>query len=631
MAVLLVSRQYILSRKIEAVSNSFHSKTGGYFYVGQNSFNGLRQVEMWNISILNPQKDTVLTIDSISVTVSLLKLIRFKPALSKLDVSGIYLNLITVNDTSQFSFLLKDNNPETPQPAVREKNYAAAINTAWKKLMDVSDVNLRMEKIKVHFKKNDYVRNLVIPVMEGSNGKLNFDVEGLDKLRVDKWRVFASISDEENKIDFNVSCLNKSSNTWIPFFDIDKKPKVAFDNFSASLQKKTDGDASFHFTSSIDSLQLDYWRIASETVTLPSLSQNFNIQVDKSSVTMDSTSTFTLNRLIVKSFIKIDKGTSDKYALGISFNQPSQEIFSSLPKAIFNLFENIQTKGELNYHLNFSIDMEHPDDLIFDSDLKGENFSIVKYGKENFSRINNSFIFDAYDDERYVKSFSVGVDNPDFVPLDQISHYLQYAVLTSEDPSFFYHRGFIEQSFRESLVENIKAKRFVRGGSTISMQLVKNVFLTREKTISRKLQEALIVWLIENQHLVSKERMFEIYLNAIEWGPNVYGIKDAARFYFSKTPTQLTLAESIYLASIIPHPKYYKYSFDKAGMLRPFLTGYYKLISNRMLSKTWITPLDTFNLKPEIQLKGEALRFIVPGDTLPHDSIPEDINQDFFN
>lgn len=131
---------------------------------------------------------------------------------------------------------------------------------------------------------------------------------------------------------------------------------------------------------------------------------------------------------------------------------------------------------------------------------------------------------------------------------------MQYAVLTSEDPSFFYHRGFIPDAFKESMIENIKAKRFVRGGSTISMQLVKNVFLSREKTISRKLQEMLIVWLIENKGLVSKERMFEIYLNAIEWGHGIYGIKEASQFYFSKLPSQLNLAESIFLASIIPDP-----------------------------------------------------------------------------
>lgn len=631
MAVLLVSREYILSHKIASVCESFHERTGGYLEIKKNNFNGIRQVDLSGISILSPGHDTVLTINSVGVTISLLKLIRFKPALSKLEATGIDLNLVTVNDTSRFAFLMKTKTRKTAEPIQSEKNYAAAISNAWNKLMDVADVNLLLQNLQIHFEKNEYVRNLYIPSIAGNNGKLNFDVENHDKLRVDKWRVAASITDEDSRINFNVSCLNKSAGSWIPFFDRDEKPKIAFHNFSASLQKDQTDDVSFHFVSSIDSLQLDYWRVASETLVLPLLSQDLRIKAGKTSIEIDSTSSVKLNLLTIKTFAKVDKGKSGNYSLAISFNQPSQEVFSSLTKAIFNLFEGIQTKGELNYHLNFSIDMDNPDDLVFDSELKGKNFSIVKYGKENFARINNSFLFDAYDGERYVKSFSVGTDNPDFVPLDQVSHYLQYAVLTSEDPSFFYHRGFIEQSFRESLIENIKAKRFVRGGSTISMQLVKNVFLTREKTISRKLQEAMVVWLIENQRLVSKERMFEIYLNAIEWGPNIYGIKDASRFYFDKTPLQLSLAESIYLSSIIPHPKYYKYSFDKTGTLRPFLTGYYKLISNRMLSKTWITPLDTFNLKPEIQLKGEALRFIVPADTLPMDSIPEEINQDFFN
>jgi membrane peptidoglycan carboxypeptidase len=239
-------------------------------------------------------------------------------------------------------------------------------------------------------------------------------------------------------------------------------------------------------------------------------------------------------------------------------------------------------------------------------------------------------MFAAYDKDRFVKSILIGNANPAFESLANISHYLQYAVLTSEDPSFFYHRGFIMDAFRESLIENIKKKRFVRGGSTISMQLVKNVFLSREKTISRKLQEILIVWLIENYQLVSKERMFEIYLNAIEWGPGIYGIKEAAHFYFLKTPAQLTLAESIFLASIIPHPKFYRYSVDTTGEIKPHLASYFKLISNRMLTKTWISPLDTFNLTNQLKLKGPSLNFNNPFFTAPADSL-EDSTPDFFN
>jgi membrane peptidoglycan carboxypeptidase len=114
-----------------------------------------------------------------------------------------------------------------------------------------------------------------------------------------------------------------------------------------------------------------------------------------------------------------------------------------------------------------------------------------------------------------------------------------------------HHRGFLQESFRESIVKNYREHRFARGGSTISMQLVKNVFLSRDKTVSRKAEEALIVYLIENLGLVPKERMLEVYLNVIEWGPNVYGIGEASHFYFNKRPSQLTLQESLFLASVI--------------------------------------------------------------------------------
>ena len=94
------------------------------------------------------------------------------------------------------------------------------------------------------------------------------------------------------------------------------------------------------------------------------------------------------------------------------------------------------------------------------------------------------------------------------------------------------------------------------------MQLVKNLFLERQKTIARKLEEMIITWLIEENRLVSKERMFEIYLNIIEWGPQVYGAQEEARFYFDKDVADLTLAEAIFMAGIIPQPKRFMVSFD---------------------------------------------------------------------
>ena len=148
--------------------------------------------------------------------------------------------------------------------------------------------------------------------------------------------------------------------------------------------------------------------------------------------------------------------------------------------------------------------------------------------------MNEPFEYTVYEQGEPVRSFEIGPANPSFRPFNAVSRYLPLAIMQSEDAGFFYHNGFIPSAIRESLIQDIKERRFARGGSTLSMQLVKNVFLSRNKTIARKLEEMLIVWLIESDHLTSKERMFEVYLNIAEWGPMIYGAAEASRYYFAK-------------------------------------------------------------------------------------------------
>src|SRR5690606_36307100 len=186
----------------------------------------------------------------------------------------------------------------------------------------------------------------------------------------------------------------------------------------------------------------------------------------------------------------------------------------------------------------------------------------------------------------------VGPENPNFIPLSQISPYLRNAILTTEDPSFFSHNGFVEEAIRTSIDTNYKEKAFKRGGSTISIQLVKNVFLSRNKTLVRKLEEILIVWLMESTQAVSKERMYEVYLNIIEWGRNFYANTEASRYYFNRHPSQLTLGESIYLASIVPRPKTGLYAFNYDGGLKSYLGRYFSYIGN-IMSRRGLAPADS--------------------------------------
>ena len=192
---------------------------------------------------------------------------------------------------------------------------------------------------------------------------------------------------------------------------------------------------------------------------------------------------------------------------------------------------------------------------------------------------------------------------------------LQNSILSSEDGNFYNHKGFNEKRFGQSIAENYKQKRFVRGGSTISMQLVKNVFLRRNKTIARKVEEALIVWLIENNRVVSKSRMYEVYLNIIELGPNVFGIGEAAHFYFKKTPAQLTLEESIFISMIVPRPKWFMYQFDENGKLKENTSSYFNLIAGHLVSKGVISEEQKINLIPNIELTLPARNLLLKKDT----------------
>jgi len=207
---------------------------------------------------------------------------------------------------------------------------------------------------------------------------------------------------------------------------------------------------------------------------------------------------------------------------------------------------------------------------------------VLKWGKANIDSLNFPFLYDAYDDTSIVRTIMVGPTNPNFVPLSKIPYVLKTTVRNTEDPFFYKHNGFEEEAFKLSIATNIKEKKFKRGASTISMQLVKNVFLNRKKTLNRKFEEILLVWLMEASGDVSKDRLLEIYLNVIEWGKNVYGIEEAAYYYFNKKAVDLNLGESLFLSSIIPRPKTGLSSFDYTGHLKPWVQRHFNTYGSIM-------------------------------------------------
>ncbi|HIK29570.1 MAG: penicillin-binding protein 1A [Oscillatoriaceae bacterium SKW80] len=173
--------------------------------------------------------------------------------------------------------------------------------------------------------------------------------------------------------------------------------------------------------------------------------------------------------------------------------------------------------------------------------------------------------------------------NREVVPLEKISPHLKRAVIAIEDSHFYTHHGINPGGVIRALVKNIEEGKTVEGGSTLTMQLVKNLFLSPKKAFSRKVAEAVLA--IRLEQIFSKNQILELYLNQVYWGHNLYGAETASRSYFNKPASELTLAEAAMMAGLIQAPEEYS----------PFVN--YKLakqrqatVLNRMKELKWITP-----------------------------------------
>jgi monofunctional biosynthetic peptidoglycan transglycosylase len=153
-----------------------------------------------------------------------------------------------------------------------------------------------------------------------------------------------------------------------------------------------------------------------------------------------------------------------------------------------------------------------------------------------------------------------------WVPYERISPNLKRALIVAEDASFVDHEGFDWDGIEAAFEKNLKQGRIVAGGSTISQQLAKNLFLSGRKTPWRKLEEAMITVMLEA--VMDKRRIFEIYLNVIEWGNGVFGAEAAARYYYRVPAARLSAAQAAKLAAMVPNPRYYDEHRNAPGLAR---------------------------------------------------------------
>ncbi len=287
----------------------------------------------------------------------------------------------------------------------------------------------------------------------------------------------------------------------------------------------------------------------------------------------------------------------------------------SLPPTLLGPLLDVGVRGSWDYRVALDLDLAQPDSVRFEADVIPHQL-VLDPARTRLRLLGLDQPFVAAillpRGARSVRELSV--NNPHFRTLDAISPNLVHAVVTNEDGGFFRHRGFNTEAMREAIAENLETGTYRRGAGTITMQLARNLYTGHARTLSRKGQEIVLAWVLEHLTGVSKDRLLEIYLNIIEWGPGIHGADEAARFYFDRDARDLTLDQSLFLSTIIPSPSRWRGRLDANGDARRYVKAQMHFIGRAMVAKGWLAPEA---LPPadalRIELAGPARGIFLPG------------------
>ncbi|MFN0292952.1 transglycosylase domain-containing protein [Pedobacter helvus] len=625
-AVAYSKREALLNKMVAKAINKAQKDYGLAVKIGEYGFSGLSSVRMNKVSVVPKDRDTLTTIGDITIGVKLFPLLFGDVKLSEVTLTEGKLNLVMRDTLTNIDFILKRKKKDstTTKSKVNLSELASnLLNQVFYKIPD--DMEIKNFMMQLNDNDTAFVKFLTTTAtIDG--GELKSTIQVNDTAAV--WHINGNLDPSDKQLD--VMLFADGKKVELPYLENKLHTKINFDTVKTQMKEASFSGDDYKISGSwaIKNLLINQPRISADDIIVPDARVEADMLIGENFVCLDSTSTVYLRNASIHPYLKYTLSPNKIYEMKLNApEQDAQSIFNSFPVGLFESLDGIKVQGKLKYSLDFHLDTSLPDSVRFSSTLTPTDFKVLQFGKTDLTKINSDFIYTPYEYGKPMRNITIGPSNSNFTRLENISPNFKNALLTAEDPSFFRHRGFVEESIRKSIAVNFKEKKFKRGGSTISMQLVKNVFLSRKKTLVRKAEEILIVWLIENNRLVSKSRMLEVYFNIIEMGNNVYGIGEASRHYFGKTPSELTVGEGIFLANIVPKPKVALYKFMSNGTLKGYLLPYFKYIGNIMARRGLTTPDSTGYGFYDVRLREGLRQYLLP-DSTTIDTNAIDIGED---
>lgn len=525
-------------------------------------------------------QDTMLYVDAISAKVAL----AFK--------GGLHVSMRDIkSDYAYFSFQ-KDKDTVNQKNVSAERDYPHKLKKMLQAFTVFFPEQLSSRKIVLATQVSDLALQYEIDSLTICGDSLSGHCTQIANDTMVRFQISGHVRPRENAYNGHITLVDNPCNDHVRLLKGRLNTEFLCDDLSFGLRvnQNTGNNASLTLSGQVKNATVDNPKIAEQEVCVENASFDLDVRLSEKSITIDSSSVMKLNGLAIHPYFFYEKKKEPHIVMSVNEKGiDMRTFFGALPKELFTVASKLKMSGKMDFSAIFDCDFANIDDLKFNFALKSHDLSLDKSTLAFFGKYEQPFDYPCYEGDTLLKTIHIDPAEATFCPFGQIPHFLKYAILASEDASFFTHRGFIKSSIRDAMVTNLKRHRFVRGGSTISMQLVKNLFLNRKKHFVRKIEEMLLVWLIEENSLITKDRMFEIYVNIVEWAPCVYGIVQASDFYFDKKPEQLTFGECVYLATLIRSPKMYESTLNSVGEVSNSRRSEMRFVAQRMLDREMIT------------------------------------------
>ncbi len=621
--VLVPASRYYIRNKVEEARERFESKSGSKIQIGEIEFSSWSKILLQNLLLIDSNGDSLVAIGKIEIKIYPLGFFMgnyFQNVrIDSMEIHALRRKDGTVNAVEMIRLLRK-------QPLQNSDVSPGGPGNVIEKFFEIKWPEVSATRINVDFKdlrwRNEIryaARNFQISLKESLFRDAEIEALG-EIIQPGQTNVL--------RVSGNLGRGNQTASVKC-FFDT--PIRMSHDLGETSFRS---GEFKISAWKNLGDRQelrivanLREWSILSETISDQKLKNMnpdvyLNLEFSGDSIKLNQGSQFALNeaRLGILGWVS---GLKENPEIQAQLHLPAmrlESLLTSLPFPLVKKIQTIRSKGLFEWELSVHLNTKKLDSIRVEPKLTlSPDFKILSMGDSlNFKMLRDTFEYVFEKENGFDSLIWLATSNPFYTPIDSIPRVMVESVIACEDNSFFKNDGFNVTQIERSLKDNIKEHKFARGASTISMQFVKNIFLSREKTLARKFQEMIITWLMNHEKLLDekkdkdahKKRLMEIYLNIIEWGPDIYGLRSASRFYFRKEPQNLTLGESVFLATIIPNPKKYDRYFE-GGKSKKKHQDFMNLIAKLLYGKKAID-LETLNKNTPIhfELRGVASRHI---------------------